>query len=161
MLKVKLRAYVCVCDMCLCTHIWLNYFPSLITFLRKSCTFSLLIYKKDHTNNSDFSFESIIRVIPTVIFDFQSLYYFSTLQSNSACFPPTHKTFFLIFWSTFIWQGDASFWSFVFHHIMMACHSCDKGFKMNGVKEKGQIKCTARVWHDTIHQMKEQNLFSL
>ena len=94
MLKVKLRAYVCVCDMCLCTHIWLNYFPSLITFLRKSCTFSLLIYKKDHTNNSDFSSESIIRVIPTVIFDFQSLYYFSTLQSNSACFPPTHKTFF-------------------------------------------------------------------
>lgn len=44
---------------------------------------------------------------------------------------------------------------------MMARHSCDKGFKMNGVKEKGQIKRTARLWHDRIHQMKEQNLFSL
>lgn len=44
---------------------------------------------------------------------------------------------------------------------MMARHSCDKEFKMNGVKEKGQIKCPARLWHDTIHQMEEQNLFSL
>lgn len=53
------------------------------------------------------------------------------------------------------------FQSFVFHRIVMARHSCDKGCKMNGVREKGQIKCTARLWHDTIHQMKEQNPFSL